>query len=83
MHAQVTWCYLLMMTGGTYEWWYWISFVERMRNKSTEKKIQDPPGIWTQELLNTSQDTLTIKTLDWTPGRGVEDNSAIYKTALG
>ena len=48
-----------------------------------KKKIQDPPGIWTQELLNTSQDTLTIKTLDWTPGRGVEDNSAIYKTALG
>ena len=30
-------------------------FTERVRNKSMEKKTQDPAGIGTQDLLNTSQ----------------------------
>ena len=39
-------------------------FVERVRNKST-KKIQDPGGIRTQDLLNTTSqtDALAIKPL--------------------
>ena len=45
-------------------------FVERVKNKSTEKKIRDPTGIQT---LNTSQSSYRIAT--WTPGRGAEDNA--------
>ena len=48
-------------------------FVERVRNKSTEK-IQDPAEIRTQDLLNTSQTLLPLSHLDpWQ--RGVEDKS--------
>ena len=38
-------------------------FAERVRNKSTEK-IQDPAGIRTQDLLNTSQMLLPLNYLD-------------------
>ena len=38
------------------------------------EKFQDPAGIQTQDLLNTSQTLLaTIKPCTWTPGRGAED----------
>ena len=50
-------------------------FAERVRNKSAKKKIRDPAGIQTQDLLNTSQ-TLTIKPLGpltEVHGRGAED----------
>ena len=38
-------------------------FVERVRNKSMEK-IQDPAGIRTQDLLNTSQMLLPLSHSD-------------------
>ena len=38
-------------------------FVERVRNKSTEKK-PDPAGIRTQDLLNASQTLLPLSHLD-------------------
>ena len=36
---------------------------ERVRKKSMEKKIRDPAGIWTQDLLNTSQSVDLFLTL--------------------
>ena len=39
------------------------AFVERVRNKSM-KKIRDPAGIRTQDLLNTSQMFLPLSHLD-------------------
>ena len=40
-------------------------FAERVRNKSAKKKkIRDPAGIQTQDLLNTSQMLLPLSHLD-------------------
>ena len=53
-------------------------FVERVRNKSTNK-IRDPAGIRTQDLLNTRADTLTIKPL----GPLAEEQKTSYISVLG
>ena len=50
-------------------------FAERVKNKSTEKKIQDPAVIRTLDLLNTSQMLLPT----WTSGRGAEDKLHVHK----
>ena len=58
-------CYLLVTTVSAHKCWIGEWEINQ------RKKIQDPAGIWTQNLLNTSQTLLPLS--HWTLRRGAED----------
>ena len=60
---------MLIANGSTRSW---MMFLVREWEINPQKKIRDPAGIWTQDLLNTSQTLLPLSHLD-PLGRGAED----------